>query len=109
MSKITLQEFYQIISDNMNHNQSSIEVEFRVENSLIFQSCWLGRISDSKWKSNIFWFGLAEDGSKAYKYSSFEEFLNSKVFEGKSIIEIWESIDFISIDGCDVYEYFSFV
>jgi hypothetical protein len=105
MSKITLREFDQILNSDMNHNQSSIEIEFRIENRLIFQSCWLGRMSDRRRKSNIFWFGLAEDGSKAFEYSSFEELLNSKVFEGISILELLESIDFISIDGCDVYEY----
>lgn len=33
----------------------------------------------------IYWFGLAEEGSQAYDFKSFEQFINAKVFHDKNI------------------------
>lgn len=59
---------------------------------------------NKKTNKAIYWFGLTEDGSQAYDFDSFEEFINAKVFLGKNIREIWNSISLISIDASDVQD-----
>ena len=52
-------------------------------------------------KEDLFWFGLTLDGQNAYDYPTFEEFSSAKIFDGKSLIEIWDNITIIDINGCD--------
>lgn len=106
MYKITLNDFFVIMSHNISKNQfyHEIEIEFCIDDSDIYKNCWLGKLLDKDTKKELFWYGLVQDGSEAYDFASFEEFLNAKVFLGKSIREIWSSISLISIDASDVQE-----
>lgn len=49
----------------------------------------------------VYWFGLAEDGSQAFEYDNFENFSSAPVFDGKSLKDIWNEIELISINGCE--------
>lgn len=104
MGKITYENFKSIMAYDITQNQNSIEIEFSVDNCDAFQSAWLGKMSDREANKAIYWFGLTEDGSQAYDFVSFEEFVNAKVFNDKSLIEIWDSITLLSIDACDIQE-----
>lgn len=52
-------------------------------------------------KKELFWFGLVPEGSNSYDYDSFEEFSSAPVFDGKSLNDIWDEIEILSIDSCD--------
>ena len=79
-------------------NQKCIEVWFDVDNCPEYQESWLGKKEGAKTKKPVYWLGLVEDGSQAYSYDFFEEFVDAKVFHDKSLREIWDSISLISID-----------
>ena len=81
-----------------------IEVEFRVDNDAKYQNACLGKMIDSGTQKELYWYGLTSDGMEAYDYYSIEHFINAKVFNGKSIKEIWELISIISVDASDVKE-----
>lgn len=49
----------------------------------------------------FYWFGLAEDGSQAFEYDNFEDFSSEPVFDGKSLKDIWNEIELLSINGCE--------
>lgn len=43
-----------------------------------------------------------------YDFDSFEKFISTKVFYGKSLKEIWNSVSLISIDASDIQECLQF-
>ena len=59
---------------------------------------------NKKTKKDVFWFGLTPDGDNAYDYPTFEEFSFAKIFDGKSLMEIWDNIVIEEINGCDPME-----
>ena len=82
-----------------------IEIEFLVKGYPKYQSCWMGKMPDRKNKEKeIYWYGLVPDGSAAYDYDNFCDFSSAFVFHGKSLKEIWEKVEILSIDGCDPYD-----
>jgi hypothetical protein len=81
-----------------------IEIMFAVNGSEKFDECWMGKMPDRKTKEDVFWFGLTADGKNAYDYSTFEDYSSAKVFDGKSLFEIWDNITIYEIDGCDPME-----
>lgn len=102
MTKISFVSFqkmmeYDVITDNL-----CIEIEFQVDNITTYDCCWLGKLPNKKTDKVAYWYGLVPDGSQAYDYDTFDKFSNATVFSGKSLIEIWDSITLLSIDGCDV-------
>ena len=81
-----------------------IEIFFMVKGSDKFDCCWMGKLPDQKTKKDTFWYGLTPDGKNAYDYPTFEEFSSAHVFDGKSLLEIWDCIVIEEIDGCDPTE-----
>ena len=83
-------------------NKRCVEIEFNVIGYPNYQHCWMGKMPDTSDKSKeLYWFGLATDGSKSYDYDDYFNFSNSPIFNGKSLKEIWDCIELLSIDGCD--------
>ena len=64
----------------------------------------MGKMPDKKTKKDVFWFGLTPDGDNAYDYPTFEEFSFANIFDGKSLMEIWDNIVIEEINGCDPME-----
>ena len=83
-----------------------LEVEFRIIGSDEFRSCFMGKICDEN--GVCYWYALAPDGSNAYEYDNFESFLAAPLFSQKTLLEIWDKIEILSIDGCDPEERISF-
>ena len=82
-----------------------IEIEFSVKDSETHQCCWMGKMPDPNNKDKeLFWFGLATDGSEAYDYDNFKDFSCAPVFDNKSLKNIWNNIELLSIDGIDPEE-----
>jgi len=103
MQKISNCEFEQIMSYNKRNN-ICIEINFCVDSNANYTSCWLGKLNSKENSEVVYWFGLMADGSEAYEFDSKKQFLEAKVFNGKSIKDIWELVTIISIDGCEVEE-----
>ena len=38
------------------------------------------------------------------EFDNIDDLAEAKIFDNKSLLEIWDSIEFISIDGCDPME-----
>ena len=84
-----------------SQNAYSIEIEFSVKGYPKYQGCFMGKTNT---ESKIYWFGLAGDGSKAFDYDDFLDFVTAPVFDGKALKEVWADIELLSIDGCDPEE-----
>ena len=90
-------------------NKYCIEIEFCVSELADYQNCWMGKMpnkllrkKDRFWDGKeVYWFGLATDGSKAYDYDNYSDFSNAPVFDGKSLKQVWNQVELLSIDGCD--------
>ena len=61
----------------------------------------MGKMPDKVTAKDVYWFGLTSDGKNAFDYSTFEDFSTAKVFDGKSLIEIWDAVTVEEIDGCE--------
>ena len=104
MKKITFGQFEKMMAYDVIKNNACIEVHFFVDKSFEYASCWLGKIVDKEANQAVYWYGLTPDGSQAYDFNAFHDFVNTPVFHDKNIMEIWESITINSIDSCDVEE-----
>ena len=77
------------------------EIEFRVNGMDKYNLCWMGKMPDrDNPDRDCYWYGLVPDGSGAYDYDNFEDFSSAPVFDGKSLKEICEKIELLSVDGC---------
>jgi len=79
-----------------------IEIEFSVKGSSRYRSCWMGKATNKE--KELYWYGLAPDGSESHDYDNFQDFSSAPVFDGKSLEKAWERIAILSIDGCDPEE-----
>lgn len=82
-------------------NSLCIEIFFKVKGNEKFDCCWMGKLYDKNVSADVFWFGLTPDGKNGYDYTRFEDFLSAKVFDDKSLVEIWDDITISEINGCD--------
>ena len=97
-------ELFQKLMSFETKGRLCIEIFFVVKGNDKFDCCWMGKLPDRKTKKDTFWYGLTPDGKNAYDYPTFEEFSSAKVFDGKSLLEIWENIVIEDINGCDPME-----
>ena len=97
-------ELFQKLMSFDTKNRSCIEILFSVKGTDKFIYSWMGKMPDRKTKQDVFWYGLTPDGRNAYDYSTFEEFSSADVFEGKSLLEVWDNIVIEEINGCDPME-----
>ena len=95
-----LELFKKLMSFDTKENLC-IEIFFKVKESNKFNSCWMGKMPNKATKEDLFWFGLTPDGKNAYQYPTFEEFCFAEIFDGKSLVAIWDNIIIIDINGCD--------
>lgn len=79
-----------------------IDIEFLVAGLSDYQNCWMGKMPDRVDRNKeMYWFGLAQDGSKAYDYNNYIDFVNAPVFDGRSLKAVWDSVELLSVDGCE--------
>ena len=97
---ITFDQIEKLFAFNTQGN-CCLEIEFSIRGSEKFDNCWMGKLFDKKRKKDVYWFGLTADGSNAFDYPTFEEFASAKVFDGKSLAQIWEEVTVLTVDGCD--------
>ena len=99
---IRFEDFAKLFSNKLTGN-GCIEIEFSVDGYSHLQSCWMGKLRNREGKE-VYWFGLTPDGSSSYDFDTFETFVCSPIFDGKSLKSLWEHITILSIDGCDPEE-----
>ena len=100
---MTLELFQKLMSFDTK-GRYGFEILFSVKENEKFNSCWMGKMPDTKTKKDLFWYGLTPDEKNAFDYPTFEEFSSANVFDGKSILEIWDNIVIEEINGCDPME-----
>ena len=104
MRKIVFADFNKIMMHDILNEDQCVEIEFCVDESDIYTNCWMGKMKKKGGAEYLYWYGLTEDGLHAYDYNTLECFIEARVFDGKSIKEIWDSVTILSIDSSDVDE-----
>ena len=105
MNKIKFSDFMEVLKYDVIKYSGCSEVHFKVEDSEEFNDCWMGKTPNREDKNKeLYWYGLKRDGSAAYDYEHQEEFISAKVFNGKSLIEMWDCIELIAIDMAGTVE-----
>ena len=94
-------ELFQKLMSFDTKGRFCIEIQFFVKGNEKFADSWMGKMPDRKTKQDVFWYGLTPDGKNAYDYPTFDEFSSANVFDGKSLLEIWDNIVIEEINGCD--------
>jgi len=110
VDKIAFEEFEQIMECALTGRlDPCIEICFLIDNCIEYQDSWMGKAIDKDTKKDCYWFGLAPDGSQAYEYDTFEDFVNAKVFsKSYSLKEIWTTVSLLSLGGGAVSETLSY-
>lgn len=94
-----------ITSDRLKQlMEFAAEITFSVNGSDKYKFCHMGKSLNEKTSEDVYWFGLTSDGKNAFDYPTFEEFTSAKVFDGKSLFEIWDDVTFLEINACDPTE-----
>lgn len=96
---ITLDRFKRLMSFETKRKYC-IEIAFSIKGNSKFSFCQMGKTPKESTDKNQYWFGLTPDGNNAFDYDTFDELLNAKVFDGRSLLEIWNSVTVLEIDGC---------
>jgi len=105
MSKLAFWAFERImLFDLSKKKEPCIEIEFSIDNFSEYNSCYMGKMKCKHTGKDWYWYGLVADGSQAYEFYSFEEFITAKIFHGNNLQDIWNSVSLLSIDACDVGE-----
>lgn len=105
LKKIKLQDLITILNSDVIIYNSCVEMNFGIDNDTEYKDCWLGKMPDrDKIGKEVYWYGLVADGSQAYDYAKLEEFVNAKVFHGKSLCDVIEKVTWYSLDGCSIEE-----
>jgi len=96
--KISFDAFKKLLTAPMPDNCCQ-EILFELENSEKYNHCWMGAINKNG--STKYWFGLTKNGNEAYDYTNFDQMTSTPIFNGKTLKEVWECTDIISVNGCD--------
>lgn len=105
LAKIKLNDLITILNSDVVKYNSCIEMNFCIDNDTEYEDCWLGKMPDrDDYGKEVYWYGLVPDGSQAYDYNKLDDFLNDKVFHGKSLYDFIEKITWYSLDGCSIEE-----
>lgn len=97
---INFEQFKKMMFSKLD-TDTCIEILFVVSGNEKYDNCWMGKIHS---KTDVYWYGLTADGTNAFEYEEFENFATNKVFDGKSLVEVWEDVEILEIDGCDPME-----
>lgn len=98
---ISFEQITKVFAFNI-HKKYCIEIEFSIINNEKYDECWMGKTYDNNIEKDIYWFGLTPDGMNAYDYVSFEEMSEAPVFDGCSLKGVWDKVEIISINGCEL-------
>lgn len=109
MTKIEFKDLIIILKSDVLKNNSCIEMNFSIKNDTKYKDCWIGKMpDDNKFGKEVYWFGLVEDGSQGYEYDTLDDLIKAKVFNGKSLSEIFNKIIWNTLDGCSFEERLSY-
>ncbi len=96
--KITKDEFTKLMS---HYN----EIDFRIENDPVYTRCCMGKMPDrDDNQKDCYWYGLTPDGTQAYDYHSLQKLCHAPVFDGQSLFDLWDRVEFCSLDACPFEE-----
>lgn len=103
--KIKIEDLKNILETELIEDESSIEMNFSLENDKKYDDCWLGKMpNENNCGKELFWYGLVEDGNENYNYDNLEELLTANIFNGKNLKEIIKDVEWHSLDGCSIEE-----
>ncbi|BBF43780.1 hypothetical protein lbkm_2468 [Lachnospiraceae bacterium KM106-2] len=107
--KLTKEEVKYLLSPEFVSVRGELEIAFYLEGDAQYSECWMGKMPNSeKPDQEIFWYGLVEDGTQSYNYSTAEELLQAKVFYGKDLLGILEQINWYSLDASNFEEMWNY-
>jgi hypothetical protein len=105
MYKIPMATLIAILKTDVTTQDTCVELNFCIDNDLEYVDCWLGKMPDKIAKDKeVYWYGLVPDGSQAYDYEQLDDFLEAKVFRGKNIYEVFDTITLFSLNGSSIEE-----
>lgn len=94
---------YKLFRQKLIEGNNVYENNFYIEGSNKYDDCWIGLSENSGCK--LYWFGLNSGEENNYEYKTADEILNSKVFDGKSMHELWDKVYFCSINGISAMDW----
>lgn len=94
---------YKLFRQKLIEGNNIYENNFYIEGSDKYDDCWIGFSENGDRKS--YWFGLNSGEENAYEYKTADEILNAKVFDGKSMHELWDKVYFCSINGISAMDW----
>ena len=102
--KISLQQLKAILSVDVISVNRCVEMNFGIDGNPKYEDCWLGKMKNDQDGAECYWFGLVKGGSEAYDFPTMTEFLEAKVFDGKSLEDVLSQLEWYSLDGSEIPE-----
>lgn len=85
---------YDYFRERLIKKDDICEINFSITGNNDYQNCWMGYSDDE----DCYWFGLS-DAKQSYDYKTADDILNAKVFDGKSMCELWDKVEFYTVNG----------
>ena len=82
---------YEYFRERLINRDSVWEINFSISGLEDFQNCWMGCNVDN----DGYWLAVIDT---EYFYETADEVLNAKVFDGKSMCELWDKVEFFTIN-----------
>ena len=99
MANLDYDYFYKQLQAGVNID----ETEFEIKGDSEYDECFIGYLPQY---DNPYWAGLC-DIKDGCEFKTAEELVNAKIYHGKSIKELWDNIEIISIEGVCMEDWLS--
>lgn len=77
----------------------------RVKNNKKYQNVSFGVLPNPKNNNELLYYFDSKDDNLSYDFSSLDDFVNAKIFDGNSLKEIWDNVEIITLDCISPDEY----
>ena len=100
MASLDYEYFFKQLQAGVNID----ETEFEIIGDSKYDDCYIGYQPQFE---NPYWAGLC-DIKDGCDFKTADDLVNAKIYHGKSIKELWDSIEIISIEGTCVEEWLKY-
>lgn len=86
-----------IFALDLKELEESIDIEFSLGE---YDGLWIGKTKDEVSGEDIFWFSAGS--GERYDFATFQEMVEAKLFEGKSLKSVWADVTLAFISDHDM-------
>ncbi|MGL5415057.1 MAG: hypothetical protein ACRDAU_05310 [Clostridium sp.] len=102
MKNFTFENLITILNHDVLAEDFSIEINFSFNE---YTDCYIGKMPDLiNSKKEIYWYSMPPNKEDSYIFDYLDDILTHKIFQEKTLTDIFSEITWHSLDGCSFEE-----